>query len=42
MHRFTQDTTLMGTVQSNAVDLAIPGLICPLSLGCLFGGSPNR
>jgi len=28
--------------QSNAVDLAIPGLICPLSLGCLSGGLPNR
>ena len=26
----------------NAVDLTIPGLICPVSLGCLLGRSPKR
>ena len=29
-------------VELNAVDLTIPGLICPVSLGCLLGRSPKR
>ena len=33
---------VVGKRELNAVDLTIPGLICPVSLGCLLGRSPKR
>ena len=39
---YTEGVAIHGGPESNAVDLTIPGLICPVSLGCLLGRSPKR